>query len=210
MKRAEVGWVFLALCVGSTAVRAAPWSNLRELSVTAGGGVEGYTLDLAPRIDPGVTYGVAVGILPPKLLGLLDVGLEAGYSGAVNGLDTRRPQASADGVELVRHGVYAAATVGLSPSGVRPYVMGGLGVSIYNIRGAVRGFGDEFVGNVPLGAGVRASYRGLTADARLNYNVLFDQRYATGAPVSNVGDPPLLTIGRAGRYSGTLNLGVTW
>ncbi|MFY0528606.1 hypothetical protein ACN28I_37400 [Archangium gephyra] len=206
----RMGWVLLALCVGSSTARAAPWSNLRELSVTAGGGVEGYTLDLAPRIDPGVTYGVAVGILPPPLLGLLDVGLEAGYSGAVNGLDTRDPRASADGVELVRHGAYAAATVGLLPSVVRPYVMGGLGLSVYNIRGAVRGFGDHLVGNVPLGAGVRASYKGLTADARLNYNVLFDQRYATGAPVSNVGEPAALTIGRAGRYSGTLNLGVTW
>ncbi len=206
----RMGWVLLALCVGSSTARAAPWSRLRELSVTAGGGVEGYTLDLAPRIDPGVTYGVAVGVLPPPLLGLLDVGLEAGYSGAVNGLDTRDPQASADGVELVRHGVYAAATVGLWPSVVRPYVMGGLGLSVYNIRGAVRGFGDDLLGHVPLGAGVRASYRGLTADARLHYSILFDQRYATGAPVSNVGEPAAFTIGRAGRYSGTLNLGVTW
>jgi hypothetical protein len=210
MKRAGVGWVLVALCVGGTAVRAAPWSNLRELSISAGAGVEGYTLELAPRIDPGVTYGVAVGVLPPPLLGLLDVGLEAAYSGAVNGLDTRDPQASADGVELVRHGVHAAATVGLFPSVVRPYVMGGLGLSVYNIRGAVRGFGDHLVGSVPLGAGVRASYRGLTADARLNYTVLFDQRYATGAPVSNVGEPAAFTLGKAGRYSGTLNLGVTW
>ncbi|MFY0571264.1 hypothetical protein ACN28E_46560 [Archangium lansingense] len=202
--------MLLALCVASTAALAAPWSNLRELSVSAGGGVEGYTLDLAPRIDPGVTYGVAVGVVPPKLLGLLDVGLEAGYSGAVNGLDTRTPQASADGVKLVRHGAYAVATVGFFPSVVRPYVMGGLGISVYNIRGTVRGLGDDFVGNIPLGAGVRASYRSLTADARLSYNVLFDQRYATGAPVSNVGDPPTLTIGRAGRYSGTLNLGMAW
>lgn len=206
----RVGGVLLALCLGSTAARAAPWSHLRELSVSAGAGVEGYTLDLAPRIEPGVTYGVAVGILPPRLLGLLDVGLEAGYSGAVNGLDTPGPWAPADGARLTRHGAYAVASVGLLSSVVRPYVMGGLGLSVYNIRGVVRGFGDGLVGNVPLGAGVRASYRGLTADARLGYNVLFDQRHATGAPVSNVGEPPALTIGRAGRYSGTLHLGVTW
>lgn len=202
--------MLLALCAGGTGVRAAPWSNVRELSVSAGAGVEGYTLHLASRIDSGVTYGVAVGVLPPPLLGLLDVGLEAGFSGAVNGLDTREPQASADGVELVRHGVHAAATVGLFHSAVRPYVMGGLGLSVYNIRGAVRGFGDDLVGNVPLGAGLRASYKGLIADARLHYTVLFDQRYATGAPVSNVGEPAALTIDKAGRYAGTLNLGVTW
>jgi hypothetical protein len=209
MKRA--GWgVLLALGVGSQVAGAAPWSRLRELSVTAGAGVEGYTLNLAPLIDPGVTYGVLLDVLPPPLLGVLDVGLEAGFSGAVNGLDTRHPQASAEGVELVRHGVHAAATVSLFHSVVRPYLMGGLGLSVYNLRGTVRGFGDELVGNVPLGAGVRASYRGLTADARLHYTVLFDQRYATGAPVSNVGEPAALTIGKAGRYSGTLNLGVTW
>jgi hypothetical protein len=210
MTRAGVGWVLLALCVGSQAAKAAPWSRLRELSVTAGAGVEGYTLNLAPRIDPGVTYGVTLGVLPPPWLGVLDVGLEAGFSGAVNGLDARHPQASADGVELVRHGVHAAVTVRLFHSVVRPYVMGGLGLSVYNIRGTVRGFGDDLVGNVPLGAGVRASYRSFIADARLNYTVLFDQRYATGAPVSNVGEPAALTIGKAGRYSGTLNLGVTW
>ncbi|KFA88934.1 hypothetical protein [Archangium violaceum] len=207
----RAGWgVLLALGVGSQVAGAAPWSKLRELSVTVGAGVEGYTLNLAPLIEPGVTYGVMLDVLPPPLLGVLDVGLEAGFSGAVNGLDTRDPQASADGVELVRHGFHAAATVALFRSRVRPYVMGGLGLSVYNIRGTVRGFGDDLVGNVPLGLGVRASFRGLTADARLHYTVLFDQRYVTGAPVSNVGEPAALTVGKAGRYSGTLNLGVTW
>ncbi|PTL84203.1 hypothetical protein DAT35_12285 [Vitiosangium sp. GDMCC 1.1324] len=205
-----MGWVLLALCAGSTSAHAAPWSNLRELSVWVGGGVEGYTLNLAPRVDPGVTYGVSVGARPPRLLGF-DVGLELGYSHAHNDLDARRvPQGAGDGLALVRDGAYAAASVGLLSSRVRPYVMGGLGFSVYNIRGTVQGFGDETVGHVPMGAGVHTSLGVFSADARLEYDVLFDQRYAAGAPVPNVGGRTPLTIGRSGRYSGRLNLGVAW
>jgi hypothetical protein len=210
MKRARAGWVLLALCVGSTGTHAAPWSNLRELSVMAGGGVEGYTLALAPRIDPGVSYGVAVGVLPPPVLGL-DVGLEVGYAHARNGLDALGPRApGGDGLELVRDGAYAAASVALLSSEVRPYVLGGLGFSVYNVRGTVQGFGDDTVGSIPVGAGVRASLGAFTADARLQYDVLFDQRYPTGAPVQDVAGRAPLTIGRGGRYTGRLHLGVAW
>lgn len=210
MGGARAGWVLLALCVGSTGAHAAPWSNLRELSVMAGGGVEGYTLNLAPRIEPGVTYGVAVGVRPPRLLGL-DVGLELGYAHARNGLDARRTRdAGEDGLELVRDGAYAAASVALLSSEVRPYVLGGLGFSVYNVRGTVQGFGDDTVGSVPLGAGLRASFGSFTADARLQYDVLFDQRYATGAPVLHAAGPSPLLVGRSGRYAGRLDLGVAW
>ncbi|MFL5357266.1 hypothetical protein [Archangium sp.] len=205
-----MGWVLLALCVGSTGAHAAPWSHLRELSVMAGGGVEGYTLALAPRVDPGVTYGVAVGVRPQRLLGL-DVGLEVGYAHARNGLDTRRPRDVGTGdFDLVRDGAYAAASVGLRSSTVQPYVLGGLGFSVYNVRGTVQGFGDNIVGSVPVGGGLRASFGSLTAEARLQYDVLFDQRYPTGAPVQHVGGRTPLTIGRGGRYAGRLNLGVAW
>lgn len=210
MRRARAGWVLLALHVGSAPAHAALWSNLREKSVQVGGGVEGYTLNLASRIEPGVTYGVTAGIRPPRLLGL-DVGLEAGYSHADNGLDTRGPRGVSGGVALVRDGAYAAASVGLlvSPR-LRPYVMGGLGFSVYNVRGTVQGFSDNVVGNVPMGAGLRASLGIFTADARVQYDVLFDERFPAGAPVRNAGGHTELVIGRSGRYSGRLNLGVAW
>lgn len=207
---ARAGWVLLALCVGSTGAHAAPWSSLREMSVMAGGGVEGYTLALAPRIEPGITYGVTVGVRPPKLLGL-DVGLELGYAHARNGLDARRPRdVETEDFDLVRDGAYAAASVGLLSSRVQPYVLGGLGFSVYNVRGAVPGFGDNTVGSVPVGGGLRASFGALTADARLQYDVLFDQHYPTGAPVQHQGGRTSLTIGRSGRYAGRLSLGVAW
>ncbi|MGZ3460591.1 MAG: hypothetical protein ACXU86_19055 [Archangium sp.] len=209
MTGTRAGWVLLALCGGSTGARAGPWSNLREVSVMAGGGVEGYTLSLASRVEPGATYGVRVGVRPPSPLGP-DIGLEAGYSGAENGLAPRSPLLTRRRVELVRHGAYAAASVSLTSWRLRPYVMGGLGFSVYNLRGTVQGFGDNTVGQVPLGVGVRTSRGTFTADARLGYDVLFDQRYATGFPVRYTGGPTPFVVSRAGRYSGTLHLGVRW
>jgi hypothetical protein len=202
----KVGLVVLTLLSGSALAQEWLSSLLREPSMMVGGGVEGYTQVLAPQIDVGVTYGVALGLQPTRLLGL-----ELGYSGAVNSIDARR-RGAGSGRDLVRNGAYAAATVSPFSSAVRPYVMGGLGFSSYNVRGGAVGLGDNTVGNVPLGAGVRTSVGAFTADARLNYNVLFDEQFAVGAPVprSRTGGPSSLTISRGGRYSGTLNLGVMW
>ncbi|WP_257447917.1 hypothetical protein [Archangium lipolyticum] len=197
----------LTLVAGSASAQTSLLSNLHDWSVMVGSGVEGYTQMLAPLVDPGVTYGVSVGVRPEPLLGL-EVGLEVGYSGAVNELDTR--VAGRRGADLVRNGAYAAASVGLLSSRVQPYVMGGLGFSSYNVRGAVPALGDDIVGNVPVGAGVRTSLGVLTADARLSYNVLFDQRFAAGTPAPDAGNLSELSISRGGRYSGTLNLGMTW
>jgi len=209
MKGTRAGWMLLALCVGSTGAQGAIWPSLRERSVMVGGGVEGYSLSLASRVEPGATYGVRVDVRPPSPLGP-DIGLEAGYSGAENRLAPRSPQLARRGLQLVRHGAYAAANVYLTSWRLRPYVMGGLGFSVYNVRGTVQAFGDNTVGQVPLGAGVRTSFGPFTADARLGYDVLFDQRYATGRRVRFPGGPAPIVVSRAGRYSGTLHLGVRW
>jgi hypothetical protein len=202
----KVGLVVLTLLAESALAQTGLSSFLRDPSVMVGGGVEGYTQALAPQIDIGVTYGVAVGLQPTRLLGL-----ELGYSGAVNGIDLSRHGAGIDR-ELVRNGAYAAATVSPFSSAVRPYVMGGLGFSSYNVRGGAAGLRDNVVGNVPLGVGVRTSPGAFIADARLSYNVLFDEEFAVGAPVprSRTGGPSDLSISGSGRYSGTLNLGLMW
>ena len=54
----RMGWVLLALCVGSSTARAAPWSNLRELSVTAGGGAVGATAAI-PGIGTLTSFGLS-------------------------------------------------------------------------------------------------------------------------------------------------------
>jgi hypothetical protein len=176
-------------------------ADMRGLTLMVGGGVEGYTGALAPQINPGPAYGVTAAIKPSKVFGL-----ELGYSGAVNNLDSRGVVGDIDGTggpDLVRNGGQAAVTFGLGAAPVQPYLLGGLGFSDYNFRGgaaAAAGFADDTVGNVPVGAGLRTHIGNFTADLRANYNFLFDQDFA-GVDTG---------FNETGRYSGTLNIGGTF
>lgn len=167
-------------------------ADMRGLTVMLGGGVEGYTGALAPEISPGATYGVTAAIKPSKVFGL-----ELGYSGAVNNLDSAT---GGSGPDLVRNGGQAAVTLGLGAAPVQPYVLGGIGFSDYNVRNDAAGFSDDTVGNVPVGAGLRTHIGDFTFDLRGNYNFLFDQEFA------GVDDG----LNENGRYSGTLNIGGTF
>lgn len=170
-------------------------ADMRGLTVMVGGGVEGYTGELAPAINPGAAYGVTASIKPSKVMGL-----ELGYNGAVNNLDNTALGADS-GPDLVRNGGQAAVTLGLGAAPIQPYVLGGIGFSDYNFRGAAAsGFSDDVVGNVPVGAGLRTHIGDFTADLRANYNFLFDQDFA------GVDDG----LNENGRYSGTLNIGGTF
>jgi len=175
-------------------------ADMRGLTLTVGGGVEGYTGALAPEINPGPAYGVQADIKPSKVFGL-----ELGYTGAVNNLDTRVGDLSGtSGPDLVRNGGQAALTFGLAATPVQPYLLGGVGFSDYNFRGGgatAAGFRDDTVGNVPVGAGLRTHIGNFTADLRANYNFLFDQDFA---PTIDTG------LSENGRYSGTLNIGGTF
>lgn len=177
-------------------VRREDRADLRGLSVTVGGGVEGYTGALAPEINPGAAFGVTAALKPTSVLGV-----ELGYSGAVNELDSA--VGDTDGPDLVRNGGHAAVTVGLIPAPIQPYLLGGIGISDYNFRGGgagVAGFSDDTVGNVPLGVGLRTHMGNLTADLRANYNFLFDQDFV------GVDDG----FSENGSYAGTLNIGGTF
>jgi hypothetical protein len=171
-------------------------ADMRGLTLTVGGGVEGYSGALAPDINPGPAYGVQADIKPSKVLGL-----ELGYSGAVNNLDASIGGGASSGPDLVRNGGQAALTFGLAATPVQPYVLGGIGFSDYNFRGSAAAFRDDTVGNVPVGAGLRTHIGDFTADLRANYNFLFDQDFA---PAVDTG------FSENGRYSGTLNIGGTF
>lgn len=178
---------------------------MRGLTVTVGGGLEGYTNSLAADIDPGATYGATVALRPTKVLGL-----ELGYSGALHGFDQDLNAVGAEsGPDIVRNGAHAAATIGITATPVQPYLLAGVGFSRYNVRGTAPGFADDTVGNVPVGLGVRFHVGDFTADLRGNYNFLFDQEFAA-APVANIDLPGDTTFSEGGRYSGTLNIGATW
>jgi Outer membrane protein beta-barrel domain len=201
------GVALLTLWAGSALARDRKESSadMRGLSVLVGGGVEGYTNTLGQDIDPGVAYGATVMLRPTKVLGV-----ELGYSGAVNELDGVISLGSRAGPDLVRNGGQAVATLGLTASPLQPYVLAGLGFSHYNIRNSAPGFQDDNVGNVPLGGGLRLHVGSFTADARINYNLLFDQEFALNAPASDINLPGDETFTGGGRYTGTLNFGATW
>jgi hypothetical protein len=146
-----------------------------------------------------------VALKPSKVLGV-----ELGYSGAVNDFDQDRlPEGATSGPDIVRNGAQAAATVALTAAPVQPYVLAGLGMSRYNVRGAAPGFQDDTVGSVPVGAGLRFHAGDFTADARVSYNFLFDQEFAA-VPPADVNLPGNETFSSGGRYTGTLNIGATW
>jgi hypothetical protein len=167
--------------------------DMRGLSVLVGAGVEGYTGGLAPEINPGATVGVLAGIRPSKVLGL-----ELGYSGAVNNLDA---DVGGSGPDIVRNGAVANLTLGLTAAPVQPYVLGGFGMNWYNVRnGGALGFTDDTSSRIPVGVGLRTHIGDFTADARVNYNVLLNEGFAP------VADDRLTT----GSYQGTLNLGGTF
>jgi hypothetical protein len=80
-------------------------------------------------------------------------------------------------------------------------VLGGIGIQNHNVRGAgpVFGFVDDTSGYVPAGVGLRYNMgKLLTADARVDYNIPFEQEFA---PDNGIGD---------GRYQALLQIGGTY
>ncbi|MGE6759222.1 outer membrane beta-barrel protein [Corallococcus interemptor] len=181
-------------------------ADMRGLTFLVGGGVEGYTNGLRDQIDPGLAYGVTVAIKPTNVLGI-----ELGYTGAISDFnDGRLLTTDTSGPDIVRNGAQAAVTLGLSATPLQPYVMGGVGLSRYNVRALAPGFQDDTVGNIPVGAGLRLHIGSFTADARVNYNFLFDQEFALTVPPSDVNLGSDETFSSGGRYVGTINLGATF
>lgn len=177
----------------------------RGISVGLLGGVEGYSGSLAPRIDPGGAWGVLVGLKPSNY-----VGLEAAYSGAANQLETG-PGLDANAGTLVRNGGNVNVKLSLSPTRVEPYVFGGIGMSRYDLNGQ----GDDvninnaqdYVGQVPVGAGLNFHLGKFTAGARASYNMLFDREFGVE------GDRNSLGIDRKESgdfWNGTIQLGTTF
>ncbi|MFP2913076.1 hypothetical protein ACLESD_50340 [Pyxidicoccus sp. 3LFB2] len=190
---------------GTGALAQGEQADMRGLTFSAGGGVEGYSGGLAPRLDPGAAYGATVGLKPSRV-----VGLELGYSGAVNSIDLDGAEDLAGNPQIVRNGGQAVATLGLTASPVQPYILGGLGLSRFNVRqgGEALGFSDDTVGSVPVGAGLRFYTGNFSADLRGNYNLLFDEEFAP----DSIADSDALDVNfvDGNSYNATLNLGVTF
>lgn len=176
-------------------------SVMRGVMVTAGAGFEGYTGGLRSELKPGVTWGVTAAVKPTKILGL-----ELGYTGAANEL--RDPAFDVRGADLVRNGGQLVATVGLGAAPVQPYLLGGVGINWYHARALGAGLTDDTAGAVPLGGGVRAHIGHFTADARINYDILFSQNMANSVGLASTASSYSALGG--GAYQGTLNIGSTF
>ncbi|QQR44346.1 hypothetical protein JKA73_36155 [Myxococcus xanthus] len=168
-----------------------------------GGGLEGYTGQLAPEVTPGFSYGAALGYRPHAFFAV-----ELGYSGGLSDIDSRMGllDDGEGGPDIVRNAGQAVVVGSFTDTRLQPYVLTGIGLDRYNVRndarGAVRGFSDDTSGYVPAGAGLRYQMGTLiTADARVNYNFLFDQDFAPGGRAPGALD---------GRYSAMLSLGGTY
>ncbi|WP_199733937.1 hypothetical protein [Corallococcus sp. CA041A] len=175
-------------------------SDKKGLTLLIGGGVEGYTGALAPQLAPGPSAAVTASLKPTSVLGV-----EVGYSGALNNIKNAGSLGADDGPDLVRNGGQAALTLAITPTAVQPYLLGGIGISNYHFRGGeALGYSDDTVGNVPAGVGVRGHFGHFTADLRGYYNFLFDKQFAPDIDPGG-GDPS-----GGGSYTTTLNVGGTF
>lgn len=158
----------------------APGSVLQQHPFTLAvmGGVEGYSGPLAGEINPGATYGLALGVEPLQFLGF-----ELGYSGGVANLHNT---SGVGGPDLIRNGGYLIATPGLTAwldgsgsASIKPYLLGGVGLDGYTAQNNApgQGFTNQVDGNVPFGAGIELRAAQFVANARFNYNWEFGNQF---------------------------------
>jgi hypothetical protein len=181
--------------------------DLNGVTVLLGGGVEGYTGALAPRVGVGPTYGAALQMRPTDVLGL-----ELAYSGGVHEIKDNLTHGvnASSGADIVRNGARAMLSLGVADTTVQPYVLGGVGVNWYSARGnaPAYGFQDDTSGEIPLGLGFRTQVGAFTADLRGLYDVPFDQDFAPG--VTTTTEIANLDTSNDGRYQATLSIGANF
>ncbi len=165
------------------------------LYILLGGGAEGYVGDVGTNLNVGPAAGATVGFKHTDF-----VGREESYSGGLHDIN-EGPGGVSEGADLVRHGANAAATFGITDTKLQPYLLGGIGVETYNVRGVSDNFVDDTSAFVPAGVGLRYQLGELiSADARVTYNMSLGD-FSTAADNSALGD---------GRYQGLLMLGGTY
>lgn len=151
---------------------------LNDLGVSVTGGYNAYTGSLGDDTNGGASLGVQADSRPLPLLGL-----ELGYEGSRNSFE------SFDG-SLWRHNVGALAKVGpeLGRDGnLRPFVGAGFGVSALNPSGGSElFFGNDFVTEVPLAAGVDYKFGAVRAGVRGSYRILGGEDLDAGQSGNNV------------------------
>ena len=179
------------------------WSH--GASILVGGGVEGYTGSLAPRVNVGPAWNVIFGVHPSSVFGI-----EFTYSGAINSIKyTNFGLPSGNSVDIFRNGGQANVTFGLGPWALQPFVLAGAGANYYSVSDAARsaGFSSGWAGYIPVGGGIRGRIHGVTVDIRGSWDLPFsDHLYPGGTGQDTLG----LSTGNYGRWNATLNVGGTF
>ena len=179
--------------------------ELRGVSVMVGGGVEGYTGSLAPRVAVGPAWNLIIGFHPTSVFGL-----ELVYEGALNSVKYGNfGLTTPGGADIVRNGGHAAATFAFGPWRVQPFILAGVGVNHYSVSQNARdvGFASTTAGYIPVGGGIRGQVEGVTIDVRGNWELPFsDNLFPGGTGENTLG----LSTGHYGRWNATLNVGGTF
>lgn len=169
-----------------------------NVAVEIGGGLSTFTDDLGEALDGGASF-TGRAILGTRSM----LGIEVGYFGAVNGLDTVNNEVALEiGNVDSKSTVYSNSAellgrVNLAGSRwpVRPFIAGG--VSWYRLDSDLEAFDDSDAMGFPLAAGVQIyPWQFLTVGLRGDYKVLTD-------PFSN--DFP-----GGDQYGGTLTVGAAF
>ncbi|MET0404156.1 MAG: hypothetical protein ABW123_17220 [Cystobacter sp.] len=157
----------VALGTAGTASAARRDDKPGDVKVFLKGGVGNYTGGLANVVNAGPTWGLTLNLQPLHFLGF-EVGYEGGYNGISSGpLD----------LGVTRHGGSALVKLALPfIEVVKPFVGAGIGASYLSVDGAIVGsYGSDFVGEVPLVAGIEFNVESITAGARATYRLLLDE-----------------------------------
>jgi opacity protein-like surface antigen len=136
-------------------------------------GVNRYDRSLAAPTEPGVAYGARVDLSPAR-----NIGIELGYEGALNNLNSRF---SSDG-RLMTNQVGGDLRINLVPptydlpGGLRPFVFGGVAYQRITTQNFTPGMSDANAVAVPVGAGIEANLgEHFLIGARGTYNFLFNE-----------------------------------
>jgi len=158
----------------------------REVSVFLKGGLGDYTGNLGNVSDIGPTWGLSVDLQPLNI-----IGVEIAYDASRNHLTGLGNTAA------LRNG--ASAMVKLAPpfiERVKPFVGAGLGGSYVAITGNNGGYSNDFMGEIPLAAGLEFNSRSVTAGVRATYRILADEGWAGVARTGGMFDTSLTLGGR--------------
>ena len=156
-------------------------------SILVGGGVEGYTGSLAPRVNVGPSWNVIFGLHPSSVFGI-----EFTYSGAINSIKYQNfGLPSGNGVDIFRNGGQANVTFGLGPWALQPFVLAGVGANYYSVSDAARsaGFSSGWAGYIPVGGGIRGQIRGVTVDIRGSWDLPFSDHLYPGGTGQDTARP---------------------